>query len=366
MKSILWFFAAIASLVTWAGCAGTSRHAANSSGFAGSDTNATTLVVTNSLNPALLQPSAELFTLGPGDQLEIEIIGVPNSRATTVVGPDGKLYYHLLAGLDVWGRTLVETQDLLETSLGKYLSQPHVALTLRLVASKHVWLLGRLNRPGIYPMTGPMTLLEALSVAGGSARANTQLATEELADLRHSFVMRKGQLLPVDFYRLLREGDMSQNIYLEPDDFVYVPSALSQQVYVLGAVRFPRAVPFSEGMTLISAISGATGPVKIDWLSTTSTGLAPDAYMTHVAVVRGSLAQPQLSVVDANAILKGRISDFPLQAGDIVYVPNVPYITLKKYFNTIASTFISTVAVNAGARAGGAQTVGVSVPIGGR
>ena len=77
--------------------------------------------------------------------------------------------------------------------------------------------------------------------------------------MRHSFVMRQGQALPVDFYRLLREGDTSQNIFLQADDFVYVPSASAQQVYVLGAVSFPRAMAYTEGMTLVSAIAGASG-----------------------------------------------------------------------------------------------------------
>jgi polysaccharide export outer membrane protein len=177
--------------------------------------------------------------------------------------------------------------------------------------------------------------------------------------------MRKGVLLPVDFYGLLREGDMSQNIYLQADDFVYVPSALDQQIYVLGAVRFPRSVPYTESMTLVSALSQASGMAKIDWLTPNYTGLAPDAYMSHVAVVRGSLTKPQLLVVDAGAIIKGRKADVPLEPGDIIYVPNTPYSTLKRYANTILGTFVSTVAANAGARAGGAQTVGVSVPVGG-
>ena len=59
---------------------------------------------------------------------------------------------------------------------------------------------------------------------------------EETADLQNSFVMREGQLLKVDFYKLLRQGDLSQNIYLQPDDFVYVRSASARNVYVLGAV----------------------------------------------------------------------------------------------------------------------------------
>lgn len=369
MKRLLLASCAVTLLTVLAGCASSGHHSATFSSTTASNAATTTLTLTNQLSADLLRPGDNLFTLGPGDRVEIEIIGTPSSRALTSVGPDGKLYYNLLPGLDVWGLTLAQTRELLEKGLGKYLSEPHVTLTLREVGSKYVWLLGRLGRPGIYPITGPMTLLEALTRAGGSARSSStsgsQFSMQELADLRHSFVMRQGQLLPADFQRLLREGDMSQNIYLQPDDFVYVPSALNQQVFVLGAVRFPRAVPYTEGMTLISAISGANGAVKIDWLSQTYTALSPDAYLSHVAVVRGSLVQPQLTVVDANAIIKGHGPDVPLEPGDIVYIPNAPLSTLKRYFNLIVNTFITTVAANAGLQAGGQQTVGVAVPVGG-
>ena len=57
--------------------------------------------------------------------------------------------------------------------------------------------------------------------------------------------------------RLLHAGDMSQNIYLQPDDFVYVPSALANEVYVLGAVKTPRAMSYQEGMSLVS-VQGCT------------------------------------------------------------------------------------------------------------
>jgi protein involved in polysaccharide export with SLBB domain len=335
-----------------------------------SNAQTSSLTLTNQLNPDLLRPGNNIFTLGPGDRVEIEIIGNPASRALTAVGPDGRLYFNLLPGLDVWGMTLAQTRDALESGLGKYLSEPHVTVTLREVGSKYVWLLGRLAKPGIYPMTGPMSLLEGLTLAGGSARSTsttgTQFGMQELADLRHSFVMRQGQLLPVDFHKLLREGDMSQNIFLQPDDFVYVPSALNQQVFILGAVRFPRAVPYTERMTLMSAIAGGNGAVQIEWLAQQYTGIAPDAYLSHVAVVRGSLSQPELTVVDANAIMKGRSPDVPLEPGDIVFIPNAPYSTLKRYFNLIVSTFISTVAANAGLQAGGQQSVNLAVPVGTR
>jgi polysaccharide biosynthesis/export protein len=322
---------------------------------------------TNRVSAAALRPPDEHFTLGPGDKLEIEIVGQPTTLANTAVGPDGKIYFYLLPGLDVWGLSLTQTQQLLEQGLAKYLSNPVIAVNLREVASKHVWVVGRLNKPGIYPMTGPMTLLEAIAQAGGTARSSSPTSSQDLADLRHSFVMRQGQLLPVDFYRLLREGDTSQNVRLQSDDFVYVPSALDQEVYVLGAVNAPRAIPYLEGMTVISAVAGTEGSVKQDWLDITANyNLRRDAYLSHVAIVRGTLSQPKIAVVDFRAIMTGKAPNIPLEPGDIVYVPNSPYRFLKSYVNLIVNSFVSTVAANEGIHAGGGTTVGVAVPVTGQ
>lgn len=326
-------------------------------------TNVTGEVVKTPLTPDMLQPASTPFTLGPGDTIEIEIIGLANSRAVTPVGLDGKIYYNLLSGLDVWGLTLDQTRALLEKELAKYVPQAQVGLTLRVIGSKHVWVLGRLNRPGIFPLTGSMTLLESLAQAGGTARSASQVTSADLADLRHSFVVRQGQFLPVDFYRLLRGGDMSQNIYLQPDDFVYVPSSLVNEVYVLGAVRNPRAVAYQEPMSLISAIAGSDGPERLQWISGVDNGpFMKNAYLSHVAIIRGSLAEPQIAVVDCNAIMKGRALDVRLEPGDIIFVPNSPFTTIKRYANLIVNTFVTTIAANEGIRAGG-QNVGVNVAV---
>ena len=331
--------------------------------------NAVTLVVTNEVHPELLRPSDAPFTLGPGDRVEIELLGTANSRAVTSVGPDGKIYFYLLPGMDVWGLTLAQTRDLLQKEIAKYVTDPQLTVTLREVASKRVWLLGRLNRPGIYAMPAPMSLLEALAQAGGTASAGNQVTLQDLADLRHSFVMRQGQALPVDFYRLVREGDLSQNVFLQPDDFVYVPSALAQQVYVLGAVRSPRAMPYTDGMTIVSALAGASGATTVDWFipgyGNSTYGPQPDAYLSHIGIVRGSLSEPRMMVVDYGAIIKGKARDVALEPGDIIYVPNTPLSTPKRYLNMIVNTFVTTQAANNGiAAAGGTASVGVSVPVG--
>lgn len=313
----------------------------------------------------LLKPSDEAFTLGPGDRLEIEIAGDPASRTATLVGPDGKIYFQVLPGIDVWGMTLAQAREMLEGELARlYREVPRVTLTLSEVGSKQVWLLGRLTAPGLYPLTGPTTLLEAIARAGGPAptpvfatltlggTATFAGGSDEAADLRNAFVMRGGRLLPVDFTRLLRHGDMAQNIYLASDDMVYLPSAVSQEVYVLGAVGRPQAVTCTARTTLLAAIAAAGGTIK-------------DAYLSHVAVVRGGVGAPQIVVVDYHEIVRGKAPDVPLEPNDIVYVPLAPYRILTRYVDLILTTFARTIGVNAGARAvSRGEAIGISVPVG--
>lgn len=315
---------------------------------------ATTTETRRQLDPLLLKPPTTAFTLGPGDVIDVEILGDANSRSQLSVGPDGKVYFNLLPGLDVTGLTTAETKALFEKELTKYVSSAQVAVSLRSVGSKHIWLLGRLAKPGIYSMNGQVTLLEAVAQAGGTLQSSSLSdTTEDLADLRRSFVVRDGELLPVDFAKLFRESDMTQNIYLQPDDLVYFPAMTAKEVYVLGAVKISRAVPFKENMTIVSALAA-------------SGGMLGTAYPTHIAIVRGSLTQPQVAIVDYKEILKGKATDVLLEPRDIVFVPDSPYKTVNKYIDMILHTFVGTVAANEGVRAidPNAGSVGINVPVG--
>lgn len=322
---------------------------------AGQMTNLMSVVLTNRVAPEWLQPNFEPFTLGPGDKVQIEVLGDPASQSTVTVGPDGKIYFYLLPGLDVWGMTLAEAKAAIERELTKYIAGSQVSITLRGIESKRVWLLGRFQSSGVYPVGSPMTLLESISAAGGIQKSTApgMSGGEEVADLQHSFVVRQGQLLPVDFNRLIKEGDMTQNIYLRPDDFVYIPSAVNKDVYVLGAVRVPRPISASGLTTLVSAVANAGGTVK-------------DAYLTHVGIVRGSLSQPKIAVVNYKDIVSGRAPDVVLEPRDIVYVPFTHYRNLVKYADLILATFARAVAINEGARAvsGDIPPVGVNIGIG--
>src|ERR1043166_6148840 len=75
----------------------------------------------NQINPEWLKPPTNLFTLGPGDKLEIELLSDPTSKKITTVGPDGKIYFNLLSGLDVWGLTLAQTKASIEQEMAKFI-----------------------------------------------------------------------------------------------------------------------------------------------------------------------------------------------------------------------------------------------------
>ena len=314
------------------------------------------IAITNEIKPEWLKPPADFFTLGPGDHLEVEVLDDIASRTLVTVGPDGKIYFNLLPGIDVWGLTILQTKDLLERALSKFIREkPQISVTLRGVESKKVWLLGRFQAPGVYPMTNSVSLLEAIFLAGGPlALANTTAnVKDELVDLRHSFVLRQGKLLPINLERLFK-GDLTQNIYLEPEDFIYLAPTAVDEIHVFGAVAAPRVVSYTRPMTLVTAIANAGGTIR-------------DAHLRQVAIVRGSLNQPKIALVDYNEIVKGYATDVLLEPGDIVYVPFTPYRILTRYADLIMTTFVSSVAINEGARAvlrSPPPTTGILIPFG--
>jgi polysaccharide biosynthesis/export protein len=310
--------------------------------------------VKDPIDPQWLQKPTKAYTLGPGDKLELEIMGETGTRTDTFVTPDSKVYFDLLPGIDVAGKTTQQLQAELEAGLTKYYKQPQVAVTLREAVSQRVWVLGRLNAPGIYSIKQPMRVLDAVSQAGGLFTSRFTGTTEELADLKHSFMIRGGRTLPVDFEKLIREGDMSQNIYLEPNDYLYLPSSLTNEVYVLGAVTEPRPIGFMSDMNLMAALGRGLG-------------LTPGADLTHVSIIRGSLTAPKIATVNALEIMNGKATNVRLEPGDIVYVPGPGSMSPGGLAREALNTFTRLISANEGSNAGapGAAGVGVNINIGG-
>jgi protein involved in polysaccharide export with SLBB domain len=188
-------------------------------------------------------------------------------------------------------------------------------------------MLGKVNVKGAFTLDRPLTLIEAVARAKGLETGLYQRTTVELADLGHSFIVRNGEKLPIDFEKLFLEGDLSQNALIEPNDYVYFASAGANDIYVLGEVMMPGPLGFVSNATLLSALTDRGGYTE-------------RAYKRRVLVIRGSLNEPETYVVDSGGILDARLRDFKLQPRDIVYVAHRPWLKAEDMLDEAAGAFI--------------------------
>ncbi|MBI2949204.1 MAG: SLBB domain-containing protein [Verrucomicrobia bacterium] len=283
--------------------------------------------------PDRLASWQERCTLGPGDVLNISLFGEPETAKTEVfVGPDGHVGF--LEALDVRaaGLTVDELRARLDQELAKYRRAPHTMISPVAFKSKKYYLQGKIAKPGMYTLDQPLTIVEAVARAGGLATGLSGGNVIDLADPSRSFLVRHGKRFAVNLERLFQQGDLSQNIALEPEDYVYFAPGDPKEIYVLGAVNFPGPIPHLQGMTTLGAIAGAGGFNERAW-------------QRRLLVVRGSLNQPEAFVVNATASLSSKEPDFKVQAKDIVFVSERPWIRAEELLDAAATSFVQAAVV---------------------
>jgi polysaccharide biosynthesis/export protein len=260
--------------------------------------------------------SEEDLKLQIGDVVDISVFGQPDTIATDVpVAPDGKIYYMFLKGIQAEGRTVAAVEEEIESRIVHLFNSPEVTLIPTQFAANRVKIFGKVRVPGVYQISNPLTIRQAVARAQGIAQGTYLGSTREIADFEKSWIMRDGQKLPVNFKELFKQGDASQDIYVRPGDTIFIASAVGQEVYLLGAIPQPMIVPYSDDMTMVKLISGRmTG----GWLE--------DADIKRVAVVRGEFPDPELFFVDLKAIVEGREPDVFLMSGDIVFMPEKRFL----------------------------------------
>jgi protein involved in polysaccharide export with SLBB domain len=270
----------------------------------------------------------ERYTLGPGDVINIRFYGRGElDRNGVRIAPDGTLSYLQAISVSVWGMTIDELRSALESSLGDYYRNPRLIVTPWELKSKRYVILGKVMDKGVYTLDRPITLLEAIARSRGIETGLFEQSTVEIADMERSFIIRAGKRLDVDLAKLYFEGDLSQNVYLEPQDYIYLASNLSNEYYVFGAVAVPGSQGFSNRASIISAVTRREGFTEGSWTK-------------RVLVVRGSLSDPQTFIINVDAILSGRAPDFPLQPGDIVYVNDRPWYKAEQILDTAVQNFL--------------------------
>ena len=273
------------------------------------------------------RPAASGFTLGPDDTLNIVLFSHPETERKDVrVSPDGKITYLQAQNIRAAGLTIDELRNALNKELGKFYQSPRAMITPAAFNSRKVYILGKIVKKGMVNMDRPLTLVEAVSEAGGLETGLFNQNTVELADLGRSFLMRRGERIPVNFDALFMHGDMSQNVLLEDGDYIYFPSANSNEIYVLGNVKSQGTQGLFGHSTVTSAIAQANG-------------FTPRAFKDRVLVVRGALDKPKTFVVNMNAVLNAREKSFRLEPKDIVYIADKPWARAEELLDMALTAF---------------------------
>lgn len=193
----------------------------------------------------------EEYRIGVDDVLSISVWETPNLSLEVVVRPDGMISFPLLDDIPAEGKTPLELKAYLTKRLSPFIKEPIVTVIVRSFNSLKVYIQGEVIKPGSYPFREKLSLAEAVAMAGG--------IKNESADYLKAFIMREGKKLDVDFHKLFRDGDISQNIILKPNDTIFVPDNFNSRLTVLGFVVEPGSMNYRKGMTVLDAILLAKG-----------------------------------------------------------------------------------------------------------
>lgn len=262
------------------------------------------------------------YLIGPEDVLKIRVFDVKDLDETVRVANDGTIVIPLLGRVEASGLTSDELRNRLEKELGKNLLQnPQVTVFVEQFHARPVSIVGAVEKPGIYQITGPRSLIEMLSLAGGLATRNTGSAGKTIyvtrpggfGNLKLVTGMHKvaSDKIAIDIKDLLYTQAKGLNIPIKPHDIIAVSKA--DVVYVAGGgVRKPGGFVLQDrdSITVIQALAMAEG-------------LAPNAARHNARIIHTEANGSHIDIpIDLEKVIRNKAPDPDLAANDILYVPS--------------------------------------------
>jgi polysaccharide export outer membrane protein len=248
------------------------------------------------------------FTLGPRDLIQISVWGNDKLIAEMPVRPDGLISFPLIGDFRAAGLTPSELRKQITANLEQFINDPNVSVIVKEINSDTIRISmgGEVNEPGSYEVHTPVTLLHAISAAKGFTKE---------ADLKKSYLLRRGKKVRIDFFALIENSDLSQNVFLHNNDLIYFPGNFENRVNIIGEVKKPQVIRFQEGMTVLDAVLLAEGLTEI---------AKPTASKIYRKVIQGSGQKSinKIQVELGKVIFDGDLSkNVPLKPGDIILIP---------------------------------------------
>ncbi len=269
------------------------------------------------------QVSPSDYSVGPGDVLKIAVFDVPELDRTARVAESGEITLPLVGSVAVAGLTVQGVHDRLAALLGhRFVVDPQVDVRVETYASQRVAVMGRVEKPGIYPLSRSASrIVDLVGQAGGlSAQAARRIelypveerpaagAVASGAEVKDPSLaaLRGRQPIPIDLFDLMNLSDPISTLVLRDGDVVFIPD--HGDFFVGGEVRRPGKYGLSETSTLITAIAEAGG-------------LGDFPISDEVLVVRHRGPSEKITMsLDLDAITAGAEPDVSIEEGDQVIV----------------------------------------------
>lgn len=161
----------------------------------------------------------ENYIVGVGDVLEVNVWKEGELSKTVPVRPDGMITLPLVGEIKAVGLTPIQLQDQVTTALQKVVSEPQVTVMVVSVNSMSFNIMGQVNKPGYYPLTRPITILDAIALSGGF---------RDFAKQKKIYVLRRTEngteeRLKFNYKEVIKGKNMAQNIKLLPHDVLVIP-----------------------------------------------------------------------------------------------------------------------------------------------
>lgn len=168
--------------------------------------------------PAEPAAATEEYVIGPDDVLHINVWKEPELSGQVAVRPDGKVSLALLNDIQAAGYSPTKLAGQIADKLKQYVTDPRVTVTVVAMNSRRIFIMGEVTRAGAFPMLPNMTLMQALSSAGGFS---------PYANMKKMYLLRnengKATKIPINYKALISGNAPEQNIPLRPGDTIVVP-----------------------------------------------------------------------------------------------------------------------------------------------
>lgn len=157
--------------------------------------------------------------LGVGDTIEISVYRHDDLKKSVKIDASGKVMFPLIGDIKAAGVGIYKFRDEMQRALAKYIVEPQITISITSIQSQKIMVLGEVGSPGILTLDSELSIMEAISKAGGM--------TED-AKLSNVLLIRrvnnKPDVISLDLKKAFKDGDLSQNKMLQSGDIIYLPA----------------------------------------------------------------------------------------------------------------------------------------------